>query len=272
MNNQVEIEHHDVASEAKAAVAYAAILCPLEFDNCLFWHRVYEEVPQDREAIERAARTAGLSLSLEHVNGDATFFPPPDGLLIEIVRTCSHARQIIAIIKACAPSPKGLDWMDDYLINALPPTCESAIGGEPPNNSYIFRGRDDGPNPPNPPNDPPNGPNPPNPPNDPPNGPNLPLGPTEGSVSSDSVNMSPEAYSQSYTLLLKILGGVMMVLGAIALVVAFAALNAATFGTAGLVVAGVGAAAALSGFSLFSYGCYQDMAVTSSNNSTHAPA
>ncbi|PWY54026.1 hypothetical protein DGG96_19175 [Legionella qingyii] len=57
---------------------------------------------------------------------------------------------------------------------------------------------------------------------------------------------------------MQILGGFMAVVGAAAVVVAFVVLNAATFGIAGLITAGIGIAAALSGVGLFATGTYRN--------------
>jgi membrane protein implicated in regulation of membrane protease activity len=57
---------------------------------------------------------------------------------------------------------------------------------------------------------------------------------------------------------MQVLGGFMAVLGCAAVAVAFIALNAATFGTAGLVVAGLGIASALLGVGLFATGTYRN--------------
>ncbi len=56
---------------------------------------------------------------------------------------------------------------------------------------------------------------------------------------------------------MQILGGFLAALGAAAVAVAFVALNAATFGVAGLITAGSGAAAILSGVGLFGIGAYR---------------
>ena len=53
---------------------------------------------------------------------------------------------------------------------------------------------------------------------------------------------------------MQILGGFITVLGVAAVAIAFTALNAATCGIAGLVFAGIGAAAILSGLGLFAAG------------------
>ncbi|NDH69461.1 MAG: hypothetical protein EBY22_16515, partial [Gammaproteobacteria bacterium] len=56
---------------------------------------------------------------------------------------------------------------------------------------------------------------------------------------------------------MQILGGFIAVLGAGAIAVAFVALNIATFGAAGIVVAGIGVAALLTGCGLFRLGYTQ---------------
>ena len=51
-----------------------------------------------------------------------------------------------------------------------------------------------------------------------------------------------------------VLGGFIAAAGIAAVAIAFTVLNAATFGIAGLIVAGVGIAAGLTGFGLFAMG------------------
>lgn len=60
-----------------------------------------------------------------------------------------------------------------------------------------------------------------------------------------------------------VLGGFIAAAGIAAVAIAFTVLNAATFGIAGLVVAVVGAAAALSGVGLFATGAYKNRQTTS---------
>lgn len=60
----------------------------------------------------------------------------------------------------------------------------------------------------------------------------------------------------SYTSM-QVLGGFIAAIGVAAVAVAFVALNAATFGLAGLIVAGLGAAAILGGVGLFAAGTYK---------------
>lgn len=59
--------------------------------------------------------------------------------------------------------------------------------------------------------------------------------------------------NQSYYLKLQILSGFLAVAGGLAVILAFTALNAVTLGTAGVIVAGLGAASVLAGFGLFKY-------------------
>ncbi len=56
---------------------------------------------------------------------------------------------------------------------------------------------------------------------------------------------------------MQVLGGFIAAIGVAAVAVAFVALNAATFGLAGLIVAGLGAAAILGGVGLFAAGTYK---------------
>lgn len=62
---------------------------------------------------------------------------------------------------------------------------------------------------------------------------------------------------------MQVLGGFMAVVGCAAVAAAFILLNAATFGTVGLVVAGLGVAAVLSGVGLFATGTYKNRQLTS---------
>lgn len=62
---------------------------------------------------------------------------------------------------------------------------------------------------------------------------------------------------------MQVLGGFIAVIGAAAVAVAFVALNAATFGLAGLIVAGLGSAAILGGVGLFAAGTYKKCQFTS---------
>lgn len=61
---------------------------------------------------------------------------------------------------------------------------------------------------------------------------------------------------------MQVLGGFIAVVGCAAVATAFILLNAATFGTAGLVVAGLGVAAVLSGVGLFTTGTYKNRQAT----------
>ncbi len=56
---------------------------------------------------------------------------------------------------------------------------------------------------------------------------------------------------------MQIFGGFIAALGAAAVAVAFVALNAATFGLAGLITAGLGVAALLTGVGLFAAGTFR---------------
>jgi ABC-type tungstate transport system substrate-binding protein len=55
-----------------------------------------------------------------------------------------------------------------------------------------------------------------------------------------------------------VMGGFIAVLGTSAVALAFTLLNAATFGIAGIVVASIGVAAALTGVGLFATGAYKN--------------
>ncbi|CEG55572.1 hypothetical protein [Legionella fallonii] len=78
--------------------------------------------------------------------------------------------------------------------------------------------------------------------------------------------ITPKNNSSSCNLSMQILGGFMAVLGAAAVAVAFTVLNAATFGIAGLVVAGIGAAVTLAGVGLFAVGSLKKCDPVSSTN------
>ncbi len=60
-----------------------------------------------------------------------------------------------------------------------------------------------------------------------------------------------------------VLGGFIAAAGIAAVAIAFTVLNAATFGISGLVVTGIGVAAALSGAGLFTMGAYKYKNTTS---------
>ena len=64
--------------------------------------------------------------------------------------------------------------------------------------------------------------------------------------------------SSTMNISMQVLGGFMAVLGCAAVAVAFVVLNAATFGTAGLVVAGIGLSSALLGVGLFATGTFKN--------------
>lgn len=59
-----------------------------------------------------------------------------------------------------------------------------------------------------------------------------------------------------------VLGGFIAAAGIAAVAIAFTVLNVATFGIVGLVVAGIGVAAALSGVGLFATGAYKNRNTT----------
>jgi hypothetical protein len=69
------------------------------------------------------------------------------------------------------------------------------------------------------------------------------------------INTSPEPLLSNITM--QILGGFIVAAGIAAIAIAFVALNAATFGVAGLVTAGVGIGLLLGGFGLFATGTYR---------------
>ena len=82
----------------------------------------------------------------------------------------------------------------------------------------------------------------------------------------DENTITSKKNNSSCNLSMQILGGFMAVLGVAAVAVAFTVLNAATFGIAGLVVAGIGAAVALAGVGLFAVGSLKKYEATSSTN------
>ena len=69
---------------------------------------------------------------------------------------------------------------------------------------------------------------------------------------------------------MQVLGGFMAVIGCAAVAAAFILLNAATFGVAGLVVAGLGAASALVGFGLFATGTYKNTQIKPNESLDHS--
>ncbi len=79
---------------------------------------------------------------------------------------------------------------------------------------------------------------------------------TEAAHSSSTTNIS-----------MMVLGGFIAAVGVAAVAIAFTLLNAATFGIAGLVVAGTGAAAVLSGLGLFAAGAYRNRQTTAPDES-----
>lgn len=78
-----------------------------------------------------------------------------------------------------------------------------------------------------------------------------------------SSQMQEENSSSMSNISMMVLGGFIAAAGIAAVAIAFAVLNATTFGIAGLVVAGIGVAAALSGVGLFATGAYK-------NKNTHS--
>lgn len=84
---------------------------------------------------------------------------------------------------------------------------------------------------------------------------------------SSSSNIQQEKHSSSMSnISMTVLEGVIAATGIAAVAIAFTLLNAATFGIAGLVVAGVGVAAALSGIGLFAAGTYKNRQSVSDNS------
>lgn len=77
---------------------------------------------------------------------------------------------------------------------------------------------------------------------------------------------TPETHSIS----MMVLGGFIATVGITAIAIAFTVLNTATFGTAGLVMAGIGFAAALSGVGLFATGAYKNKSTTSDISLDHS--
>lgn len=63
-----------------------------------------------------------------------------------------------------------------------------------------------------------------------------------------------------------VLGGFIAVAGIAAVAIAFTLLNAATFGVAGLVVAGLGVTSILAGVGLFTAGTYRNRQATSNES------
>lgn len=78
-----------------------------------------------------------------------------------------------------------------------------------------------------------------------------------------SSQLQEENTSSISNVSMMVLGGFIATAGIAAVAIAFTVLNAATFGIAGLVVAGIGVAAALSGVGLFATGAYKNKNTTS---------
>lgn len=82
---------------------------------------------------------------------------------------------------------------------------------------------------------------------------------------------APQATQASFNM--AILGGFISAMGALAVALAFTALNAATLGLAGIVVASIGAASLLGGLGLFSYSVVKTCQATNeSDEATYASA
>ena len=207
---------------------YAAVLPPVEWDNYKFWALIYQRAYHDVDNISRAATQVGLT----NQYGDI-FFPNLEQLLPQILNECSSPEVVLNCIKLSSRNDKNqnvINQIDDNIqnlgyLNEL--VADNLLhGGE--GNKQQEHG--EGLNPPAPP-------------------------PPGGGVGPQPTFYGRPLPKTSASIWLKVLGGFMMALGVAALVVAFAALNAATFGTAGLIVAGAGVAVALAGVGLFAYGC-----------------
>jgi hypothetical protein len=249
-------------TQAQTRVAYAAILCPEEFDNYKFWDLVYKSSHQNVEQIEKSARRAGITIqSIRHPD---VFFPPIHALLREIARNCSNPKEIFNIVKQCSPNPKSMNWMDELLVANHVEVAPSTNNPDGP----------DGPN--NPPNGP-SGPGDSNPPNKPivDNMPSSFMGKEKSAANAKlSLTINPnqtmpltpiKASSRtfSFSLYLRIVGGFMATLGVVVVAVAaFALLNAATMGVPGILATGLGlglgVASLLIGAGLFNVAAKQD--------------
>lgn len=216
--------------------AVAAILS-LEFNNYKFWDLVYKELPHEVEAIQNAARAIPYALWFREPQSDI-YFPDILALIQQLKQHTASTNQIIDIIKQCAPEPSGMHWLDEYKEGAN--TINSVV---------------------NPPPSPPNGPNGTNDPSgqndDPSNDPDPLLIDLlihsrslvfveQDKAKSANSKLEPEP---SASLFLKMLGGLMMGVGALALIVV--AMAKLSF-TSTVLVAGAGIALGLGGHSLFS--------------------
>lgn len=85
-----------------------------------------------------------------------------------------------------------------------------------------------------------------------------------------SSQMQEENSSSMSNISMMVLGGFIAAAGIAAVAIAFTVLNAATFGIAGLVVAGIGVVAALSGVGLFATGAYKNKSTTSDISLDHS--
>lgn len=214
-----EIAQSYSATHTRVKFAKAAVLNISEFDNYLFWHLVYADplVREDIQNIEKSACAAGLT---EHSEIDPdTFFPDTEMLLVQIMHHCKSPKLIIQIIKRSALKGMNVEWMDRFLfsatneINFIPPAV-SRNQSIPMIKPYpVFLGKFEALQ----------SVSPSNPPNNPP----------------------------TSTFCLRILAGLLVVGGAIAILTAFIVLQAAALNTAGLVVSGLGVVSVLAGIGLF---------------------
>jgi len=207
-------------------VRYAAVLPPVEWDNYKFWALVHKRAHRDVDNILRAANQAGLINRYGEL-----FFPSLDQLLPQILNKCSSPEVVLECIKLSSRNDENqpmIGRIEEYIqsigyLNELLAESSPHGGGEAQGLNHQ-------------------------------NDLNPPAPPPPGGAGPQPVFYGKPLPKTSASIWLKVLGGFMMALGVAAVVVAFAALNAATFATAGLIVAGAGVAVALAGVGLFAYG------------------
>lgn len=230
---EVQEMHQNQRAPQGPRVAYLAVLNPLQFNNDLFWNRIYktnqnESVLHSLKDLEKAHLEC-----VPHVDGNATFYP----CLGEVLERLRHISGIKNIILDCCTDPK----MKKCLAAEIDFILRTPIHASPNNHNKPDGDSNYGYN----------------------NGDNTPPPPCGGFTPNNILgypNGAQPSVQQtgSACCFLKVLGGFMMALGAAAIIAAFAILNAATLGVAGTAVAIAGAATGLIGYSLFKKGCAQN--------------
>lgn len=216
-----------VVPQQKQALAVAAFLNPAEFDNYRLWSLLYKRfTPLEIKYLSDVARKAKFDqlspLKYYFWPEISIFYPELGGFMQLLADNRVDMARIAAVFKDCltvteVPKPL-LYWLNR----------KENVNNKGPKDP---KGPDNGDN------------NPPIPPND---------GNNAGAfMGNPNFNFHPK--NVSYNIYMQVLAGFIAVLGIAAVVVAFAALNAATCGVAGVIVATVGFAALVGGVGLFKH-------------------